>query len=152
ELRMAIKNGVGCLSVESMRELHECVDISARFHVKANVVVRVNPNLLNRAFTMKMGGKAIQFGIDEEELDGALEPILANLSHLNFQGIHIYAGSQCFEAAGVVEGVQNTLRIAGEIEKAYGLHCKMINLGGGFGVSHSENGRELNLDALGGAL
>jgi diaminopimelate decarboxylase len=152
ELTTAIKHGIGCLSIESVRELHECVDISKRLDIKANVVVRVNPQLLNRAFGMKMGGRAVQFGIDEEELDGALRTILANARYLNFQGVHIYAGSQCFEAAGIVEGVQNTLRIAEEIEKGYSLYSKIINLGGGFGVSHSENGREMNIDELSAAL
>ena len=104
---MSIKSGIGCLSIESMRGFHECVDISKQLDTKANVVVRVNPQLLNRTFGMKMGGRAIQFGIDKEELGGALQAILANAGHLNFQGIHIYAGSQCFEAAGIVEGVQH---------------------------------------------
>ena len=131
-----------------MRELMECVNISRRLGIKANVVVRVNPQLSNRSFGMKMGGRPVQFGIDEEEIRGVLQAILANADNLSFQGIHVYAGSQCFEAAGIVEGVQNTIRIAREIETSAGLTCNTINLGGGFGVSHSDNSRELDLSAL----
>jgi diaminopimelate decarboxylase len=152
ELSASIERGVGNISIESRRELRECVDISRRLGVKANIVVRVNPQHLNRSFGMKMGGKAVQFGIDEEEIDGVLREILSNESALAFQGIHVYAGSQCFEASGIVEGVQNTLRLAREIEAKTGLTCKMINLGGGFGVSHSESGRELEIRALSAAL
>ena len=50
------------------------------------------------------------------------------------------------------KGFENTFRIVREIEKGTGLTCKMINLGGGFGVSHSENDRELDIDALAAAL
>jgi len=152
ELTASIEKGVGCISIESMRELVQCVAISKRLGIKANVVVRVNPRFLNRSFGMKMGGRPVQFGIDEEEIGGVLEAMLANAESLSFRGVHVYAGSQCFEPAGVAEGVQNTLRIAREIERGSGLTCKTINLGGGFGVSHNESGRELDLGALAAEL
>lgn len=148
ELTASIEKGVGCISIESMRELKECVDISRQINIKANVVMRVNPNLLNRAFGMKMGGKPIQFGIDEEEISDILEFIIANSQYLVFQGIHIYAGSQCFYPSGIVEGIENTFRIVREIETKTKLKCTTINLGGGFGVSHTENSKELDIKAL----
>ena len=72
----------------------------------------------------------------------------ANAETLEFRGIHIYAGSQCFEPAGVIAGVQNCLQIASQIESSTGLACRTINLGGGFGASHTEDGRELDIAAL----
>ncbi len=151
ELTESIQRGVGCISIESPRELMECVRISAQLGQKANIVVRVNPQFLNRSFGMKMGGKAAQFGVDEEELGTLFERVLANANTLDFRGIHIYAGSQCFESAGIVAGVQNCLSIACQIEARTGLVCEVINLGGGFGASHTEE-RELDLNALGTEL
>src|SRR5712664_1845179 len=151
ELTASIEKGVGYISIESMRELMECVDISKRLGIKSNVTVRVNPQFLNRSFGMKMGGRPVQFGIDEEELSGVLGAILANTDNLSFQGIHVYAGSQCFDVAGVVEGVRDTLRIVREIETSVGLTCNTVNLGGGFGVSHNES-RELEISALAAGL
>src|SRR5437764_10683179 len=126
ELTGAIKDGVGCISIESRRELMECVNIARRLGAKANVVVRVNPKVPNRSFGLKMGGRPIQFGIDEEEIGDVSRTILANDDTLSFQGIHVYAGSQCFEPASVVEGVQNTFWIAREIETSTGLSCRTI--------------------------
>lgn len=148
ELTTSIKKGVGCISIESMRELTECIDIAKQTGIKANIVIRVNPKLLNRSFGMKMGGRAIQFGIDEENLSEILDIISTSTQYLAFQGIHIYAGSQCFETAGVIEGVKNTFRIAREIETSTGLTCKTVNLGGGFGVSHTEKNKELDIKSL----
>ncbi len=148
ELTIAIERGVGCISLESMRELRDCVDIAKRRDTAANVAVRVNPRLLNRSFGLKMGGRPIQFGFDEEELDAVLGAFVANADVLRFQGIHVYAGSQCFDVSGVVEGVENTLRIASAIEARTSLACRTINLGGGFGVSHGEDDRELDIKAL----
>jgi len=152
ELTAAIVNGVGCVSIESVRELDECVQIARELRTRANVSIRVNPQLLNRAFGMKMGGRATQFGIDEEELAGVLRHVAAHADALDFRGIHVYAGSQCFEAAGVVEGVENTLKVVREIESTTALRCTTINLGGGFGLSHVDAGKEIDLAALGAAL
>ena len=148
ELRAAIEHGVGCISIESSRELAECGNIARELGRKASIVVRINPLFLNRAFGMKMGGKPVQFGIDEECLDPVLALICANGDALDFRGIHVYAGSQCFEPAGIVAGVQNCFQIARRIESSSGLRCSVINFGGGFGVSHTEEARELDVEAL----
>jgi diaminopimelate decarboxylase len=152
ELTAAIRAGVGCISVESERELRECITIARRLGTRANVGIRVNPLLLNRSFSLKMGGRAVQFGIDEEELGNVSEVVRAAQDCLAFQGIHVYAGSQCFEPEGVVDGVVNTLRIARELQSTTGLECRLINLGGGFGISHGVDSRELDLASLASAL
>lgn len=152
ELAAAIQHGVGCISVESPRELDECIRIARETGRRANVSLRVNPLLLNRAFGIKMGGRPVQFGIDEEEISAVLPQIEANLGALNFKGIHVYAGSQCFEEAGIVAGVEHTLSIARRIETESGMTCSVINLGGGFGLSHTQLGHELKVEALGKEL
>lgn len=148
ELEAAIRAGVGCISMESIREIELCARIAQQVGIAAHVALRVNPLQLNRAFGMKMGGKAIQFGIDEEELAAAGARLQVLGPWLDFQGIHAYVGSQCFDAAGIVEATRNTLRIVKAFEQASGLRCTKINLGGGFGVSHGQERRELDLAAL----
>jgi diaminopimelate decarboxylase len=148
ELTRAIQGGVGCISIESIRELRECIEVATRLGTPARIALRVNPRMLNRSFGLKMGGRAVQFGIDEEDLADAADIVRGNSTSLLFQGIHVYAGSQCFEAEGVAECVQDTLRIVRELENATQLHCKIVNLGGGFGVSHSNEARELDLEKL----
>ena len=148
ELDAAIRSGVGAISIESMRELNDCMRCAQRIGQRANILLRVNPLLLNRAYGLKMGGRPVQFGIDEEDLPIAEQVVLANQASLNFCGIHIYAGSQCFDPIGVVEGTSNALHIARELETRTGLSCSKINLGGGFGVSHADQDRELDIEAL----
>jgi diaminopimelate decarboxylase len=152
ELDIAIQKGVGCISIESVRELLACIAIAKHRRVRANVGLRINPAFLNRSFGLKMGGKSIQFGIDEEHVASVLQIVQENAGNLVFRGIHVYAGSQCFEADAIVEGVKNTFRIVRQIEQDTGVFCASINLGGGFGVSHGEKDRELDLAALAGAL
>ena len=152
ELSESISQSIGCISVESTRELRDCIGVARRAGTRANVALRVNPLFLNRSFGLKMGGRSVQFGIDEEVLLDAVRIVCEHPGELNFVGIHVYAGSQCFEPSGVVDGVQNTLRIVQHIEANSPLVCGTINLGGGFGVSHHDSEREMNLSALGDAL
>ena len=148
ELEAAIRAGVGCISVESSREIDACARIAARLETRARILLRVNPTLASRAYGLKMGGRAVQFGIDEEALPEAEARVAAQRDLLDFRGIHAYVGSQCFEVAGIVEATRNALRIALEVERRTGLECAKINLGGGFGIAHAEPRRELDLSAL----
>ena len=148
ELERAIALGVRSISVESIREIDACARIAQRLQRTAHVYVRVNPNFLNRAFGLKMGGRAVQFGIDEDMLGRALDLVQAHGSALSFEGLHVYAGSQCFEVDGIVEGLRNTFNIIRSAESLSGLHCRVVNVGGGFGVSHAEAEREAELEHL----
>lgn len=145
ELEASISRGVGCISAESVQELEECAAIARRLDRAAHIALRVNPLLKNRAFGLKMGGRPVQFGIDEEQLEDAVAVIARQTGRLRFRGVHVYAGSQCFEPAGVAEGVLDTIRIAREVEARLGQPCATVNFGGGFGVSHTEGGREIDV-------
>ena len=151
ELERAVALGVR-ISVESIAEIDTCAAIAARLGRQAHLCLRVNPNLLNRAFGLKMGGRAVQFGIEEDALGAALATVRGHDTRLSFHGIHVYAGSQCFEPEGAMEGVRNTLEIVAAAERQSGLHCKVVNLGGGFGVSHNESAREMEIEPFAAGL
>lgn len=148
ELELAIRADVGCISVESIREIEACAQIGRQLGKRARILLRVNPLMSSKAYGLKMGGRPVQFGLDEEDLVHAEACVSVHREQLDFVGIHVYAGSQCFDASGVLGGTRNTLRIARELESRSGLRCRKINLGGGFGVSHTAGGRELDLHEL----
>ncbi len=147
ELQTAIRRKIGIISVESLRELRDIRDIASAEGLKANIALRLNPTLLIKEFALKMGGKAAQFGIDEEHVASAVDHIMKN-ENFNFLGIHIYAGTQCMSEEALAQNVINTLQIAENLKRQYGLECRLINLGGGFGVSYYEENREINLNLL----
>ena len=148
ELESAIGAGVGCISVESMREIDACAGVAERLGTNARILLRVNPQLPSRAYGIKMGGRPVQFGIDEEDLPEAEARVRLHSRQLDLLGIHAYVGSQCFESSAIVQATQNALRIASELEQRTGTLCRKINLGGGFGVAVSGARRELDLAAL----
>ena len=110
--------------------------------------MRVNPTQPAKAYGLKMGGRPVQFGIDEEALEGLGAKLGAVREHVECRGIHTYVGSQCFDPAGVVDTVHSALAIARRLGRDAGLQELRINLGGGFGVAHGAEHRELDVDAM----
>lgn len=149
ELTESIKNQVGAISVESVRELTEIVRLARELGgARANVVLRVNPKADSGAYRMRMGGRAVQFGVDEEELGSIAELVARSEDVVNFLGIHVYAGSQGFVAENVAAGITDSIRIAEEFEANTGLSCRKLNLGGGFGVTTGDDPQMLSLAKL----
>lgn len=148
ELSAAIDHKIGVISVESLRELHDIKAIAAEKKTKVDIAFRINPQLLIKEFAIKMGGRATQFGIDEEDVESALSYMRQHEDAFNFLGIHIYAGTQCMNEEAIAKNIENTLEIVARLKSRYGLECSMINLGGGFGVSYYGEEKELDLNLL----
>jgi diaminopimelate decarboxylase len=148
ELREAIRRKIGIISVESLRELQDIRQISSSEGHRADIALRLNPRFSTKEFAIKMGGKSSQFGIDEEDVFAAIDHIHRNEAVFNLIGIHVYAGTQCMDEEAIARNMDNTLEIAANLQSSFGLECRWINLGGGFGVSYYEENREINLNAL----
>ena len=152
EIEAAVRAGVGAISAESLREIDACAAAAKRLNRPANVLLRVNPLLAAKPYGLKMGGRAVQFGIDEDDLPAALAGVRLHGAALRLRGLHAYVGSQCFDVAGAVEATANALRIADSLRQHAGVALDKINLGGGFGVAQAEAHRELDLSAFGAAV
>lgn len=152
ELRPAVQCGVGSISVESVRELRDIARVAKELDKAANILLRVNPRNDPRAYGLKMAGRPIQFGIDEEHLEAVTRMIASHKSEINLRGLHVYAGSQGFEHRELAESIRSTLEIAQRLRTLTGSPISKLNMGGGFGISHTANGKELDLEALSSQL
>lgn len=148
ELEKAIRNRIGIISVESLREMDDIAKLSFELNARVNIAIRVNPTLFIKEFAIKMGGQTTQFGIDEEKLSEAIGFLRKNEGHFIFKGIHVYSGTQCMDEAALIRNVSNVLEIAKTMEEEYDLECSWINLGGGFGVSYHDH-QKLNIEKIG---
>jgi diaminopimelate decarboxylase len=148
ELRRSLEAGIGFISVESLRELRDIEELVCGGAPRASIMIRVNPLFMLKEFAVKMGGKASQFGIDEEDLPEALDFVRATPDTFEFQGIHIYAGTQCLSEEALARNLANTLEIAARVTIDNGMECRAINIGGGFGVSYYEEQPGIDLGKL----
>lgn len=145
ELEFAVNNNCGSINVESIDELRTLITITEQLSCKANIFLRINPAQLTPQFAIKMGGKATQFGIEEENIDQAISLILQHNHRFNFIGYHIYAGTQCLDPQGLLDNLAYTLDLAQRLAARHSVKPKKLNLGGGFGLPYFENDQELNI-------
>lgn len=147
ELRLAIQHEIGSISVESLHELKRIEALAKAQGKKVRVSIRVNPKELIPEFALKMGGKASPFGIDEDAVDSFFNAI-QTYSHVQWIGLHVYAGTQCLDSEALSRNFQLTLTIAETLIQKYNQELQWINFGGGFGVPYYEGQKALDVASV----
>jgi diaminopimelate decarboxylase len=151
ELEYAVANRIYCINVESHGELQHIVEISKKLKTPVNVGVRINPSYSIKGPRITMGGKARQFGIDEDQLDAFFER-LKQAESLTFKGIHVYQGTQNLNARSIIESWANIGKLAIQVSRKYNVKIEMINFGGGMGVPYYKGDEELDISSVGKAF
>jgi diaminopimelate decarboxylase len=147
ELERVLAAGIGEIHSESLREI-ECVALIGRaLGVRARVAIRVNPTAEAAGGAMQMGGRPLPFGVDEECLEAALDRILAE-PQIEFQGIHLFAGTQILDCSVLLAQYRKTLEIGARIVKRLGRPLATLDFGGGLGIPYFAHERELDLEQL----
>lgn len=151
ELEFALTKRIGEIHAESMTEIARIGAISRRLGVRARVAVRINQSSEGQGGAMRMGGKAAPFGIDEEQMDEAVDRIVAD-SALEFRGVHLFTGTQILDHTILVTQYRQGLEIARRAARRAGLPLTTIDFGGGLGIPYFAHEHELDLAALRPAL
>ncbi len=149
ELAQAIAAGI-TINIESANELKTIVQLSEKSGFQAHIAIRINPAFELKASGMKMGGGPKQFGIDEEQLPKLIQHI--NTLNLDFQGFHIYSGSQNLKAESIIEAQQKSLELANRLSEYSPIPMKKLNIGGGYGIPYFPGEMPLDIKKVGEAL
>ncbi len=149
ELEQAVTAGI-VINLESERELRLLSEIGAATGRRALVAVRVNPDFELKTSGMKMSGGPKQFGIDAERVPEVLRAMAA--LPIDFQGFHIFSGSQNLRPDAIVEAQQKAVALATELARHAPGPVKILNVGGGFGIPYFPGERPLDLAPIAQAL
>jgi diaminopimelate decarboxylase len=149
ELAQAVAAGI-LIEVESDGELRRLAGIAERSGYAARVAVRINPDFELKGSGMRMGGGPQQFGVDAERVPQLLEQVIAR--GLDFEGFHIFAGSQNLRAEIIVEVQRKTVDLALGLAEQAGLPLRYLNIGGGFGIPYFPKDQPLDLAQVGDNL
>lgn len=135
------------INIESLNELNLVSDLSKKIHIKARVAIRVNPDFELKMSGMKMGGGPKQFGIDAELIPEILKTISS--MNVNFEGFHLYAGSQNLKAEAIIESQIKSFDLAMQLSQHMTQPLQSLNLGGGFGIPYFHGDQKLDLKPIG---
>jgi diaminopimelate decarboxylase len=149
ELETAIRAGV-TINLESEGEAERALTICAREGLTAKLAIRVNPPFGLKGSGQKMGGLPSQFGVDHDRAPALIRRIVE--AGADWQGLHIFAGSQALHADALIELQRGTVELAVSICEEAGQAPPHINLGGGFGIPYFAKDEPLEIEAVGEAL
>ena len=146
ELAIALESGI-VVNVESFREIAFLAQASDRLGRNARVAIRVNPDFELKSSGMRMGGGPKPFGIDAEDVPRALD--LVRASGLDFEGFHVFAGSQNLHADAICEAQTNAYHLVRRLAEHAPSPVRTLNLGGGFGIPYFPGEQPLDVEAIG---
>lgn len=149
ELRQALAAGA-LLHVESFREVELLARLSTEMGMPARVAVRVNPDFELRGAGMRMGGGAQVFGVDIELVPALLRRVAQ--AGLQFEGFHVYAGSQMLKAELLAEMIERSVNMLLKLQADLPGPVRQLNVGGGWGIPYFPSEQPLDLQPVRDAL
>ena len=140
ELSLALKLGVGRISVDNLFELSLLNEIAKSYNKTADILLRITPGIECHTHEyIQTGHLDSKFGFDLTQIDEAVELILNNYTNLNLHGFHAHIGSQIFETSIYGDEIEILVKEIARIDEKFGLKLDEINAGGGLGVKYTDN-------------
>jgi len=149
EIACAVAAGV-VVDLESERDLTATLAAAAALGVTPKVAVRINPDFEFKRSGQRMGGGARQFGVDAERVPELLTRISG--SPADFEGFHLFSGSQNLSAESIVAALTNSLELVYRLSGHAKTPPKSITLGGGFGIPYFPGDQPLDFAVIGERL
>lgn len=137
ELEGALDQGVMLIHVESEHQLRRLDWIARHRNQRADILLRVNPASVPQRATLRMGGQATQFGIEEAQIPALIELALG-LPGVRLKGLHIHAISNNLDAQEHLALLEHYFDLADTWQRRYQLEFDWLNAGGGIGVNYAE--------------
>ena len=124
-----------CFNAESVQELFIINDLAKAKNKKANIAIRINPNVdAQTHHFITTGLEENKFGINTWQLPDVADALRA-CHNLQFLGIHFHIGSQITD----LEVYRSLCIRVNEIQDWFtdrGFDVKLLNTGGGLGVDY----------------
>ncbi|MGN7932616.1 pyridoxal-dependent decarboxylase, exosortase A system-associated [Sphingopyxis sp. 22461] len=149
ELEATITAGA-TLNLESAGEAERALSIAEHLGLTPSLAVRVNPDFDLKGSGMKMGGGAKPFGVDAADVPALVRRLID--AGADWQGFHIFAGSQALDAAAIAETQAQTVALAARLANEIGETPPLVNLGGGMGVPYFPGDKPVDVASVGAAL
>lgn len=138
EIGYALEQNIHCINIESVSELERVNRICMHLGIKANVSVRINPDIDPQTHPyISTGMRDNKFGIAMPEAVSIYQNHKA-YQNLNFIGIDCHIGSQLTRLSPFLEALDKLIELADDLKKHAGLKIEHLDLGGGLGVPYRD--------------
>ncbi len=137
EIDYALRHDIFAFNVESIQELRVIDELATVLGKKANVALRINPNVdAQTHHYITTGLDENKFGIAHWDLGGAIDT-LRQCRHIKLVGIHFHIGSQITDL-NVFKSLCVKVNELNNWFDERGFRLQVLNVGGGLGVDYHE--------------
>ena len=137
EIMRALEVGIRCFNVESVAELHHINQIAGEMGKVAPISLRVNPDVDAHTHPyISTGLKENKFGVSVDEAREVYK-LAATLPHVKITGMDCHIGSQLTELQPFLDATDRLIRLMEQL-KEDGIKLKHLDLGGGLGVTYTD--------------
>lgn len=147
ELVEAVAAGTGEVHLESLAEAQRLNQIADRQGRSVSVSLRINPASQVQGGAMRMGGRPLPFGIDEELLEETAIQVAA-LPHLEIAGLHLFTGTQILDPDVLIAQYRYGVQLAERLIECLGQPLRSLDFGGGLGIPYFAHEQTLDLSRL----
>lgn len=142
---------VGYFAVDCIEELYALDDAARRKGRVQNILLRITPGIDPHTFAAVSTGKVdskFGFAIATNQAREAVKTALL-LKNIRLCGYHCHIGSQIFSVEPFLLCVKKMLSFCADMQRDFGFECKILDLGGGFGVRYTASDPEIDIpDAI----
>lgn len=137
EIHYALDQDILQFNVESQQELHNIQRIASFLDKKANIAIRVNPDVDAKTHPyISTGMKKNKFGVNHNRaLD--LYKEAQGMSHINITGIDCHIGSQLTDIQPFHDAMVKIRELVLGL-KEMGIQLENIDIGGGLGIRYQD--------------
>ena len=137
EIARALEVNIRCFNVESEAELLRINQIAGEMGKIAPISLRVNPDVDAHTHPyISTGLKENKFGVSVEQAREVYK-VAATLSNIEIVGMDCHIGSQLTELQPFLDAVDRLIVLMEQL-KQDGIHLKHLDLGGGLGVTYTD--------------
>lgn len=144
EIEDAVEYGIGRIIVDSLQELELIESVCRQKNKTMKILFRITPQItVDTHDYMVTAKKDSKFGIplDEVVFFPQVQRALDS-GYVDFVGLHFHIGSQLFDNDKYLKATEVLLDMVGEIKRRFGYCVEEINLGGGFGITYTDEVRK----------
>ncbi len=154
ELSRYVRSEVGHVVIDSLDEL-EALDAAAAAEGRRQpVLLRITPGIEAHTHDFVQTGRLdSKFGLCLAEgvaLDAVGRALAAD--NLELEGFHMHIGSQIFALEPYVRAIGLMADFAAECRRRHGFECRLLDVGGGLGVSYGGDDEPAGIDELAGVI
>ena len=137
EIARALEVNIRCFNVESEAELLRINQVAGEMGKIAPISLRVNPDVDAHTHPyISTGLKENKFGVSVEQAREVYK-VAATLSNIEIVGMDCHIGSQLTELQPFLDAVDRLIVLMKQL-KQDGIHLKHLDLGGGLGVTYTD--------------